>query len=545
MKLNLQSLQSPAWQAAGIKLPQFDVAGMIAATKDAPVWLHLGAGNIFRSFIAMLQQKLLEKGLTDNGIIVAETYDAEIVSRVYRPCDNLSIGAVLHSDAAVDFEVIASVAESLHTADRANRERLREIFTAPSLQLVSLTITEKGYALKDGNGVWLPIVQSDMENGPENPRHAMSLLAAGLYARYRAGSLPLALVSMDNCSRNGEKLQRSVIAIAHAWQENGFVPEAFLSYLANGHCITFPWTMIDKITPRPSDAVEALLEEKGIEAMQPVVTEKRTYIAPFVNAERPEYLVVEDRFPAGRPPLEQAGVLLADRNTVNRAERMKVTACLNPLHTAMSIFGCLFRHGFIYEEMRDPEILALVRRLGYDEGLPVVEDPGILSPKAFLDEVMTERLPNPFLPDTPERIMTDTSQKVGIRFGETIKQYIAAGRSLDRLTAIPLAIAGWMRYLLGVDDNGNELQLSADPLKGMLQEKLSAIVWDDPGSIDGQLTGILSDGGIFGVDLTETTLAPRIETYFTSMLQGKGAVRKTLQQQLNEAAERNNCHPPS
>jgi len=533
MKLNLDSLQSPAWQAAGIKSPQFDVPGMIAATKDAPSWLHLGAGNIFRSFIAVLQQRLLEKGLTDKGIIVAETYDAEIVGRVYGPCDNLSIGAALHSDAAVDFEVIACVAESLHTADDKNRKRLLEIWTAPSLQMVSLTITEKGYALKDGNGEWLPIVRLDMESGPDNALHTMSIIAAGLYARYQEEALPLALVSMDNCSRGGERLKESVTAVACAWRERDLVSGGFLSYLADEERVAFPFTMIDKITPRPSEAVEALLKEKGIENMQPVITEKGTFIAAFVNAERPEYLVVEDRFPAGRPPLEKAGVYMTDRDTVNRTERMKVATCLNPLHTAMSIFGCLLRYSFIFEEMQDPEILALVRRLGYAEGLPVVEDPKILSPKAFLDEIITERLPNPFLPDTPERIMTDTSQKVGIRFGETIKQYIAAGRSLDGLTAIPLSIAGWMRYLLGVDDDGNELRLSADPLKGMLQEKLSSIRWDAPESYSEQMTGILSDSGIFGLDLTKTSLVPRIEAYFISMLQGKGAVRKTLRRQLS------------
>ena len=208
--------------------------------------------------------------------------------------------------------------------------------------------------------------------------------------------------------------------------------------------------MIDKITPRPHPAVLEVLSQDGIEGMEPIVTSKSTFIAPFVNAERPEYLVIEDKFPSGRPSLDKAGVYLTDRDTVNKTERMKVTTCLNPLHTAMSMFGCLLGYVLICKEMEDSDIVNLVKRLGYVEGLPVVVDPGIISPKAFIDEVVCERLPNKFMPDDPRRIATDTSQKVGIRFGETIKSYLAEGRNLDGLIAIPLALAAWMRYLLGI-----------------------------------------------------------------------------------------------
>ena len=126
---------------------------------------------------------------------------------------------------------------------------------------------------------------------------------------------------------------------------------------------------------------------------------------------------------------------------------MKVTTCLNPLHTAMSMYGCLLGYTRICEEMKDEDIVRLIKRLGYVEGLPVVVDPKILSPKAFIDEVIEQRLPNPFMPDAPQRIATDTSQKVGIRFGETIKSYVSEGRDMSNLVALPLAIAGWMRYL--------------------------------------------------------------------------------------------------
>jgi fructuronate reductase len=337
---------------------------------------------------------------------------------------------------------------------------------------------------------------------------------------------------MDNCSHNGELLQKSVFTIAKAWLEKQLVEPAFFDYLTNEKKVAFPWTMIDKITPQPAKAVAEMLAADGIAEMEPLITAKKTYIAPFVNAESAQYLVVEDNFPNGRPALEKAGVFLTDRTTVNKTERMKVTTCLNPLHTAMSVYGCLLGSDSISAEMKDPEIVKLVRRLGYREGLPVVTDPGILSPKDFIDEVIEKRLPNPFIPDTPQRITFDTSAKVGVRFGETIRSYLEKGLDLDELVALPLAIAGWFRYLLAVDDEGKAIEVSPDPMKDELQAKLAGIVWNAPASYNGQLLAILSNTHIFGSDLTTTLLAGRIESYFRELLAGKGAVRKTLQKHL-------------
>ena len=211
---------------------------------------------------------------------------------------------------------------------------------------------------------------------------------------------------------------------------------------------------------------------------------------------------------------------------------MKVTTCLNPLHTALAVYGCLLRYTLICEEMKDEDLVKLVTRLGYVEGLPVVVDPKILSPKAFIDEVMHERLPNVFMPDDPRRIATDTSQKVGIRFGETIKSYAAEGRDLNDLVSIPLAIAGWMRYLLGVDDDGEPIEISSDPLKDELMAKLAGIEFGKPETYKGQLRGILANEVIFGSDLCAIGLADRIEQMFLEEIAGPGAVRAALKKYL-------------
>ena len=226
---------------------------------------------------------------------------------------------------------------------------------------------------------------------------------------------------------------------------------------------------------------------------------------------------------------EEAGVYMTTRDVVNMTERMKVTTCLNPLHTAMSVFGVVLGYDHIAKEMKDADIVGLITKIGYVEGLPVVTNPGILRPADFIDEVVKVRLPNPFIPDMPQRIATDTSQKVGIRFGETIKSYAASDTlKVEDLTCIPLAIAGWFRYLLGVDDKGQKFECSDDPLLADLQAALADVVWNDPESYKGQLLGILSNKAVFGSDLVELGLAEKIEGMFKEMLAGEGSVRETL-----------------
>ena len=123
-----------------------------------------------------------------------------------------------------------------------------------------------------------------------------------LYTRFQAGEKPIAMVSMDNCSHNGSKLHDAVFAFADKWSKTGLTDKAFVDYIENPAKVSFPWSMIDKITPRPADSVCQDLAALGVEDMAPVVTSKNTYIAPFVNAEGPQYLVIEDRFPNGGPP---------------------------------------------------------------------------------------------------------------------------------------------------------------------------------------------------------------------------------------------------
>ena len=533
MKLTMEGIKDQkAWEQAGIKLPGYDVEAVAAKAKETPVWVHFGIGNIFRVFIGGIADGLLEEGALDRGLTCVETFDYDVVDKIYRPYDNLGLSVILHGDGTRDYKVLGSLAEAVkaQVSDPAQWNRLKEIFTSPSLQMVSFTITEKGYALQKADGSWLPYVEADIHNGPEKPSGAMAVLVAMLYERYKAGKYPVALVSMDNCSQNGAKLRQSVLTMTEEWEKAGYVDEGFTAYVRNEDMVAFPWTMIDKITPRPSEQIAADLEKLGVEDMQPVITGKKTYIAPFVNAEKPQYLVIEDHFPNGRPALEKGfGVYMADRNTVNLSERMKVTVCLNPVHSATGPLGVVLGYDlFAHMLNTNPDMMKMARTIAYDEGLPVVADPGILSPQAFVDELFNDRFPNEYLGDTNLRLAVDVSQMVGIRFGETIKAYVAKYGDASRLTAIPLGIAGWLRYMLAVDDDGKHYELAPDPMNEEIGDQLKDIVIGKPETFTDQLRPILSNERLFFTDLYQAGVGEKIEQMFREMIAGLGAVKATI-----------------
>ncbi len=522
------------WEKAGIMLPDYDIKSVVQKTKKAPGWVHFGIGNIFRIFLGGIADILLEQQEMDRGITCVETFDTDVVDQIYTPYDNLVLSVILHGDGKQDRKVLGSLTEALKAQheDTPAWERLKEIFRAESLQMVSFTITEKGYALKNADDTFFPFVEKDIKNGPEKASCAMAVVTAMLLERYKNKGAPLALVSMDNCSQNGERLRESVLMMADEWRKQGFADDGFISYINDETRISFPWTMIDKITPRPAEKIAEDLEAAGIKNMQPVTTSKRTYIAPFVNAEAPQYLVIEDNFPNGRPPLEKAGVYMTDRDTVNKSERMKVTVCLNPIHTALGPYGCLLGYDLFSDEMKDSDMLKLAETVGYGEGMEVVPDPGIISPKAFLDECIKERFPNPYLGDTCLRLCTDSSQGLGVRFGVTIKSYVEKYGDAGKLTGIPLAIAGWLRYLLGVDDNGSSYELAPDPMAEEMQKKLSTIVIGEPSSLTDQLKWILSNENVFFINLYKAGIGTLIEEIFREEIAGPGAVRATVQKYL-------------
>ena len=512
------------WEAKGYELPRFDIKTVRKNTYENPTWVHFGGGNIFRAFPAALLNDALNTGKYDRGVIVAETFDDEVIDKAYAPYDNLSLLVSLQSSGTIEKKVIASVTEALKADPQfEDWNRLTEIFRKPSLQMISFTITEKGYGYNE----------EDLARGL-SPVFALGKVTVLLHERFKAGRLPLTVQSMDNCSHNGSKVQAGVFAYAERWAKDGLVAQEFVDYLKDGSKVSFPWSMIDKITPRPHEKVKALLAADGFEDNDYIETARHTFTAPFVNAEETQYLVIEDNYTNGRPPLNLGGVLYTTRETVDKVETMKVTTCLNPLHTAMAIYGCLLGYDLISAEIADADIRAFVQKIGYIEAMPVVVDPGVLNPYEFIGAFINKRLPNPFMPDTPQRIAMDTSQKLPIRFGETIKKYISRGLDRSNLVLIPLVLAGYARYLKGVDDAGKPFTPSPDPLLEELQSIVSPLEIGREHQDFGCLRKLFSRKDVFGLDLYEAGLGEQIEGMVKELYAGKGAVRATLHRYVSE-----------
>ena len=196
--------------------------------------------------------------------------------------------------------------------------------------------------------------------------------------------------------------------------------------------------------------------------------------------------------------------------------------------------------------MADPDLRAFIQKIGYIEAMPVVTDPGVLNPYEFIGTVINRRLPNPFMPDAPQRIAMDTSQKLPIRFGETLKKYIARGLDMDNLVLIPLTLAGYARYLKGIRDDGTPFEPSPDPLLAELQAIVAPLEIGKPDqdwSCLKQLFSrkdvfadqdwsclkqLFSRKDVFAVDLYEAGLGERIEGMVRELYAGPGAVRETL-----------------
>lgn len=527
-------------------------------------WLHLGAGNIFRVFLAAAAQDLIEAGHGDPGLAVCECYDEEIIPAVFTPYNNETIGVTLHADGNITLREITSIRDAFGCGEKDFKKKLARTVANLSLQLISLTITEKGYA-----------VDAENVNPKDDPNAtALEYLTAALHARLEANVPPIALVAMDNFAANGDVLHRALQTIAQVWEENGEIPTGLVDYI---NAQSYPWTMIDKITPHPSDeiakkltemtakneilnrfalfvitknandstinpsavtktakssnnapfAVTKTVKSSDISPFAVTKTTKGTVIAPFVNAESAQYLVMEDNFPSGRPSFEYltaSGIYLTDRETVRKADHMKVCACLNPLHTLLGLAGMLLRYPTIAACMQNAPLVALARRAAA-EALPVAAHPGIIDPQQFLDEVLTQRFPNPFIPDTPTRIATDSSQKIPVRFGQTLKARQAAGLPMDELTAIPFLVALWLRYRMGIGDDGAPLTLAPDPLA---PPEVMALEGLPLGVRQINLHPVLSNEKLFGIDLYAAGLGERIETLFTKLASAPGAVKHNL-----------------
>ena len=336
--------------------------------------------------------------------------------------------------------VIGSIAAALHLG--TDRVRVEAALRAPETRIVSLTVTEKGYGIDRSTGgvdSTHPAVSRDLEN-PDAPVGVAGLLVQALAARYAAGVSPFTLLCCDNLPENGSMLRGLLIDFARR------AAPGLADRIAAE--VAFPSTMVDRITPAATDATFAAVEK---------MTGRRDLAA--IETEAFSQWVVEDRFPAGRPAWDEAGVLFAD--DVRPYEEMKLRM-LNGAHSMLAYAGFLCGCRHVVDVMRDKALNALVRR-------HLSAAAATLPPVAGVDlgeyaESLVSRFCNPHLRHETHQIAMDGTEKLPQRILAPAVASLDSGQSPD---SFAFAAAAWMRYCLGRMDGDARYKLR-DPREAEL-----------------------------------------------------------------------------
>ena len=362
----------------------------------------------------------------------------------------------------------------------------------PQVAIVSLTITEKGYCHSPASGELQldhPLIAADLAK-PRQPKSAAGVVVEAL-ARRRAAGLPaFTVMSCDNMPENGHVMRNVVCAYARAL-------DADLAAWIE-HNVTFPSTMVDRIVP----AVTAETLDK-IEQLTGVRDPAGVACEPF------RQWVIEDNFVAGRPQWEKAGAeLVAD---VVPFEEMKLRM-LNGSHSFLAYLGYLAGYQHINDCMQDDNYRRAALALMLDEQAPTLKVQGVdLSHYASL---LIDRYCNPALKHRTWQIAMDGSQKLPQRMLDSVRWHLAHQHDF---TLLALGVAGWMRYVGGVDDAGQAIEI-CDPLLPVIQQAVAA-------SADGEarVKALLGIEAIFGRELPQEARFVSAVTRAYVALQRQGA----------------------
>jgi len=337
----------------------------------------------------------------------------------------------------VTARVIGSVRETIFAG--AARAALVARFADPRIAIVSSTVTEKGYCHDPASGALdfaHPDIVHDLAD-PAEPVSAVGIVVAGLAARRAAGAGPLTFVCCDNLPHNGAMVRGLVAAFAGRRD-----PELAQWIAAN---VSFPATMVDRIVPATTDAdLAEAARQLGFEDAAPVAAE------PFGQ------WVIENDFRAARPAWERAGAQFV--TDVAPFELMKLRL-LNGSHSTLAYLGFLLGHDYVWQASSDPLLARFVQRQMHEEIVPTLVRPADTDLPAYCDELM-RRFRNSALPHRTKQIAMDGSQKLPQRLLGTVRDRLAAGAPLVHL---PLAVAAWIRYASGTDEQGQRIDVQ-DPL---------------------------------------------------------------------------------
>ena len=447
---------------AGVAVPDYDRSTLTAGI------VHLGIGAFHRAHMAVYVDDLL-KDHPDWAIVGASLRRPD-TKEALEPQDGLYTIAVRDAGGTHP-RVIGSITDVLDA--NSQREELLALMADPRIRIVSLTVTEKGYCHDPATGELderHPDIAHDLAN-PTAPKSAPGMLVEALARRHAAGIAPFAVMSCDNLPSNGETVQRIVTRFASL--RDGALGEWVKQNVA------FPGTMVDRIVPSTTDADRATIAGLiGAEDAWPIMTE------PFTQ------WVIEDKFPQGRPPFETVGAqLVAD---VEPFERMKLRM-LNGSHSTIAYLGYLAGHEYVSQAIADPAFFKLIHGLMTEEAMPTLDMPGT-DLGAYRDELL-QRFANPALQHRTWQIAMDGSQKLPQRLLGTIRDRLKAGQNFDRLA---LGVAGWMRYVVGIDEKGDNIDVR-DPLA----MRMMAIAAEAGTDAEALYIGLVAMTEVFGTDLAD------------------------------------------
>jgi len=306
------------------------------------------------------------------------------------------------------------------------------------VHLVTLTVTEKGYKLDPAAGALIhddPDLAADLKS-LDRPRTAPGFIVAALAKRHAAGLKPFTTLSCDNLPHNGSRLREAVLALA------AHHDPALRDWIDTHGA--FPATMVDRIVPATEEADIAALEARiGLIDRAMVKTE------PFSQ------WVIEDRFVGERPDFAALGVQLTDSVAPWEDAKLRM---LNGAHSGIAYVGGLAGIEFVHQFVALPAGRAFVEGL-WDESAETLSPPPGLDVPAYRAALMG-RFANSALNHRTRQIAMDGSQKLPQRLLAPILARLDRGLKVDTLA---LAVAAWMRWQEGRDDNG-EAYVVDDPL---------------------------------------------------------------------------------
>ncbi|WP_370971518.1 mannitol dehydrogenase family protein [Enterobacter wuhouensis] len=431
--------------------------------------VHFGFGAFHRAHQALLTDRVLNANGGDWGICEISLFSGDVLMSQLRAQDHLF--TVLEKGAEGNHSIIVGAVRECLNAKLDSLAAIIEKFCEPQVAIVSLTITEKGYCIDPATG------RLDMQNAriihdlehPSEPHSAPGILVEALHRRRERGLPAFTVLSCDNIPDNGHVVKNAVLGMAQKRSA------ALAEWIREQ--VSFPGTMVDRIVPAATDASLAeITQELGVEDPCAISCE------PFIQ------WVVEDNFVAGRPEWEVAGVQMV--KDVLPWEQMKLRM-LNGSHSFLAYLGYLAGYAHINECMEDACFRDAARRLMLDEQAPTLRITDV-DLTAYADSLI-ERFANPALQHRTWQIAMDGSQKLPQRMLDGIRVH------LERQSAWPLlalGVAGWIRYVSGKDDRGNDIDVR-DPLSG----KIRAIV-DASGDAD-RVNALLELSEVFGQDLVQ------------------------------------------